>query len=152
MADEAVAVDPFAGMQEVKSQWIKWGMVGDWLLGTLTGVSEQESQFAEKQGEMVKVYEFMAHGGSFHYFEKVNGVVKTDDVPTQLEAGSIWTIGGRKAIDTQMRNVKIGQKFGMRFTAENPNKNKSFSPTKVVKVMIGEMDPNYQGQTGADQA
>lgn len=148
----ADANDPFAGMNEVKSQWIKWGKVGDWVRGTLCDVREMENQLADKPGEMMKVYEFIASGGAFHFFEKVNGVVNVDEEPTVLEKGTVWTIGGKAGIDNQMRNVKIGQVFGMRFAEEKPNKNKSFSPTKVVKVLIGEMDPEYQGQTGADMA
>lgn len=142
-----------AGLNEVKSQWIKWGKVGDWIRGTLTDVREMENQNADRAGEMVKVYEFIASGGSFHFFEKVNGVVTVDEQPTLLEKGSIWTVGGKAGIDNQMRNVKIGQTFGMRFAEEKPNaKNKSYSPTKVIKVLVGEMDPEYQGQTGADLA
>ena len=153
MTTKAVdANDPFAGMNEVKSQWIKWGVVGDWVRGTLCDVRQMENQLADKAGEMMNVYEFIASGGSFHFFEKVNGVVNIDKEPTVLEKGTVWTIGGKAGIDNQMRNVKVGQIFGMRFAEEKPNKNKSFSPTKVVKVLIGEMDTEYQGQTGADIA
>lgn len=146
----ADAADPFAGMDEVKSQWIKWGKVGDWIRGTLCDVREMDSQMPDRAGEKVKVYEFIASGGSFHNFEKVAGETKIDKDPTVLEKGQVWTVGGKAGIDSQMRNVKIGQIFGMRFAEEKPNKNKSFSPTKVVKVLVGEMDPEYQGQTGAD--
>jgi hypothetical protein len=148
----AKAADPFEGMNEVKSQWIKWGKPGDWIRGTLTDVREMESQMSDRAGEMVKVYEFMASGGSFHYFEKINGVVEVQEEPTLLEGGAIWTVGGKPGIDSQMRNVKVGQIFGMRFAEEKPNKNKAFSPNKVIKVLIGEMHLNYMGQTGADQA
>ena len=140
----------FDGLEKVKSQWIKWGKVGDWVRGTLCDVREMESQLADKPGTMVKVYEFIAAGGSFHHFEKVNGQINVDEKPTVLEVGSVWTIGGKAGIDNQMRNVKIGQIFGMRFTEEKPNKNKAFNNTKVVETLVGGMDPEYQGQTGAD--
>lgn len=136
-------------LKEVKSQWIKWGKVGDWIRGTLCDVREMDSTLSDKPGK-VKVYEFIAHGGSFHNFEKVNGQVVVDEKPTVLEKGQIWTIGGKAGIDNQMRNVKLGQVFGMRFAEEKPNKNKAFNNTKVVKVLVGEMDPEYQGQSGAD--
>lgn len=139
--------DPnFEGLEEVKSQWIKWGKVGDWIRGTLTDVREMDSNLPGKTGK-VKVYEFLAHGGSFHDLdEKKNPVAKA----TVLEKGAIWIIGGKAGIDTQMRNVKLGQIFGMRFAAEKPSKTKGFNPTKVIKVLIGGMDPDYQGQTGGD--
>ena len=146
------AADPMAGLSAAPASWVKWGKPGDWVRGTLADVREMESTFADRPGEMVKVYEFVASGGSFHNFKKENGVVNIDEQPTILEKGAIWLIGGKTAIDNQMRNVKIGQIFGMRFAEEKPNrKNPSFSPTKVVNVLVGEMDPEYQGQTSADQ-
>ena len=152
--ETAVQDDPFAGMEEAKSQWIKWGKPGDWIRGTLTNVSERESQMADKKGQIEKVYEFLASGGSFYWFEKIAGEIKMDSTPTVLEKGSIWVVGGngKASIENIMRNVKIGQIFGMRFAEEKPSKNPSFSNQKVIKVMIGEMDPEYQGQTGADVA
>lgn len=148
--NETAAADPMGDLNEVKSQWVKWGKPGDWIRGTLCDVREMDSQLSDKPGK-VKVYEFIAAGGSFHNFEKVAGETKVDAEPTLLEKGQVWTIGGKAGIDSQMRNVKIGQIFGMRFSEEKPNKNKAFSPTKVVKVLLGEMDPEYQGQTAADQ-
>ena len=103
----------FEGLEEVKSQWIKWGQPGDWVRGTLCDVREMESQLpGKKQGEMVKVYEFIAAGGSFHDLDE-----KKNPLPDAriLEKGSVWTIGGKAGIDNQMRNVKLGQVFGMRF-------------------------------------
>ena len=141
-----------AGLSEAPASWVKWGTPGDWVRGTLADVREMESTLADKPGEMVKVYEFVASGGSFHNFKKENGVVNMDAEATILEKGSMWLIGGKAGIDNQMRNVKIGQIFGMRFAEEKPNKrNTSYSPTKVIKVLIGEMDSEYQGQTSADQ-
>ncbi len=148
--NENAGADPLGDLNEVKSQWIKWGKAGDWIRGTLTDVREMDSNLADRPGEKVKFYEFLASGGSFHYFEKVAGETKVDATPTVLEKGSIWLVGGKAGIDAQMRNVKIGQIFGMQFSEEKPNKNKSFSPTKVIKVRIGEMDPEYKGQQAGD--
>ena len=137
----------FEGLEEVKSQWVKWGAVGDWVRGTLTDVREIDSQLPGKQGEKTKVYEFIAAGGSFHELdERKNPVAE----PTVLEKGSFWTIGGKAGIDNQMRNVKIGQVFGMRFAEEKPSKTKEFNPTKVIKVLVGSMDENYKGETAGD--
>lgn len=147
-----MTTDELGDLTEAKSQWIKWGKPGDWIRGTLSNVSTRESQMPDRAGEKEQVYEFIAHGGSFFWFEKVNGVINMDAEPTILEKGSVWTVGGngKAAIEQPMRNIKVGQVFGMRFVEEKPNKNPSFSPTKVVKVLIGAMDPEYQGASGAD--
>lgn len=147
-----VANDPLAGLNEAKTSWIKWGKPGDWVRGTLTNVREIQNNFPGKEGEKVKIYEFMAAGGSFHHFQKVAGVTQVEETATILEPGSLWNIGGKAGIDSQMRNVKIGQVFGMRYSEDKPNKNPSFSPTKVIKVLIGEMDPTYQGETAGDMS
>lgn len=137
----------FDGLEEVKSQWVKWGAVGDWCRGTLTDVRDVDNQLPGKQGEKSKVYEFIAAGGSFHELdERKNPVAEA----TVLEKGTFWTIGGKAGIDNQMRNVKIGQVFGMRFAEEKPSKTKGFNPTKVIKVLIGSMDSDYSGATSAD--
>ena len=136
-------------LKEVKAGWIKFGKVGDWIRGTLADVREMDSQM--KPGEKVKVYEFVAQGGAFHYFKKESGAIVVDPEPTILDTGSIWIVGGKPGIDDKMRNVKIGQIFGMRFQEEKPNKkNPSYNPTKVIKVLVGEMDKDYHGQTAAD--
>ena len=142
--------DPMEGLEEVKVPWVKWGEVGDWFRGTLTDVREIDDNF--NPGEKAKIYEVMISAGSFHYFEKVNGVTEVDKEPTILEAGSIWNVGGKRNIDGQMRNVKIGQTFGIRFSELKPNKNKSFNDAKILKVLVGEMDSNYSGETAADGA
>lgn len=138
--------DQFQGLEEVKSQWIKWGKPGDWIRGTLTDVREMDSNLPGKTGK-VKVYEFLALAGSFHDLDAKKNPVET---PTVLEKGTIWTVGGKAGIDNQMRNVKIGQQFGMRFTEEKPAKTKGFNPIKVIKILVGGMDPEYQGQSSAD--
>jgi hypothetical protein len=136
----------FEGLTEVKSQWVKFGKISDWIRGTLTDVRSVPSQLPGKQDEMVKLYEFIAAGGSFH------GITdgKVDSEPTVLEQGSFWTVGGKPGIDNQMRNVKLGQIFGMRFSEEKPSKTKGFNPTKVIKVLIGGLDENYSGETAGD--
>ncbi len=77
------AIDPMEGLKEIKANWFKWGLKGDWCRGVLTDVREMESAFADKKGEMVKIYEIMVTGGSFHYFEKVGGE-KTIHVNTRV--------------------------------------------------------------------
>ena len=125
----------------VKSQWIKWGMVGDYIAGTFIEVREITSQFPGKEGERVKVYEIKADEGSFHDLDERRNPVNP---PISIKEGDIWIIGGRQGIDAQMRNIKIGQKIGMKYTDEKPAKTKGFNALKILKVYTeGVMDEAY---------
>lgn len=143
--------DPMDGLEEAKSAWIKWGKPGDWIRGTVTNLTEGTSSFDGKEERSLNI-EFMATGGSFYFFQKINGKVEMDKKPTMLEPGSIWIIGTKKGLMNQARRLSVGQIFGMRFAEEKPNKNPAWNPAKIVKLMLGEMDPNYQGESGADMA
>ena len=46
-------------------------------------------------------------------------------------------------IDNQMRNIKIGQVVGFKFTDEKPSQKKGFNALKIIKVYAGEMDPEF---------
>lgn len=140
-------VDPFAGMNEVKTSTIKWGKVGNWFKGTLTDNTRQQQNQLSKDKEMQAVYEFKIAGGSFN---GINPDKSISPDPTVLEAGSFWTVYGKGAVQGQMRNAKLGQIVGMRFVEEKASKQPGFNPTKVIKVFLGDMDPTYQGETAAD--
>lgn len=142
--------DQFAGMQEVKIEYknLKFGKVGDWFKGTLTDNTRQIKNNLSKEGEMQTVYEFKAIAGSFHNI--VDKVV--DDTPTTVVKGDFWTlISGKVAIVSQLKQAKIGQVIGLRFAESIKNKQPGFDNTKVIKVLLGEMDPEYQGETSRDQ-
>jgi len=149
--------DFFSEKNRVKTQWVKFGKIGDFLKGTLTDVREMDSRLPGKEGTKVKVYEFKAHAGEFHDSETTvdengNKMVKILEPAVVLKPDEIWAVGGKPGIDAQMRNVKFGQIFGMRFTDLKPSKNPSFSPQKIIKVYVGGMDQNYQGETLRDVA
>lgn len=144
MADEQ---DPFAGMEEVKTATIKWGKVGDWFKGTLTeNTREVQNKLSEKK-EMQKVFEFKMHGGSFHGINEDRSIVET---ATIIDKDSFWSLFAKGAVAGQMRKAKLGQVIGMRFVESKPATTKGFSPTKVIKVFLGDMDPTYQGETAGD--
>lgn len=147
------AEDPFAGMSEAKRPQVKFGKVGDWFKGTLTDNTRQvENQLSAKH-EMQTVFEFKMHGGSFHdIVESAPGRFDPVAEATEIEKDSFLTYFGKGAVQSQMRNVKIGQIVGMRFAEEKPSSKPGMNPTKIIKVMIGEMDPTYQGETAADFA
>ena len=136
-------LDPFAGMKEVPSNWFKKGMVGDWIKGTLTSKQERANTLPDKQGEMQWVYEIIASGGVFHSIDE-NKKVSTD--PTIVKEGEYWNIGGSTGVDAQLKNIPLGTIVAFKFTEEIPNKVKSYNAAKIVKVLVGGLDPNYQGQ------
>ena len=132
--------DPFAGMEEVPSNWMQWGKVGDWIKGTL--VSKRTVMNTLKEEEQT-VYEILVDSGSYHNIDDNKKVAETPTVPSK---GSYFNIGGKLAIDSQMRNVVPGTIVAMRFAEETPSKIKGYNPTKVIKVLTGGMDPEYHGQ------
>ena len=127
--------------EEVKLPWVKWGLVGDNIEGTLIGVSEKESHLPGKEGEMQKIYEIKADKGSFHEIDsKKNPVAKA----TTIEAGEIYSIGGKDGINSQMKRIMIGQKVRLSFTEEKEPTTKGFNAFKLIKVMTnGQMDQEW---------
>ena len=140
--------DIFDESNEVKSQWVKWGKLKDFIEGTLVDIREIPNQLPGKEGQMTKIYEIQANSGSFHELDEKKNPM---DDATVLEKGDVWTVGGKAGIDNQMRNAKIGQTVGMRFIEEKPSKTAGFNPTKVIKVFLGAMDPDFQGQLPEDE-
>jgi hypothetical protein len=122
---------------EVKSNWIKWGVpMEDKLLGTLTRKWQSESQFDGKKGEMQNNYDFKIEAGSFHDLDDSFKPVKD---PTVLVAGDIWTVGGRVSMDNQMTNIKVGQIIGLKYVEEKKGK-KGRYPAKIIKVYVLKND------------
>lgn len=128
--------DVFSEGNEVKANWIKWGKVGDKIQGTLISVREIPSKLPPKTplkaGEvnMVKLYEILATAGEFHNIEKK----KVSETPTIINEGEVWLVGGGVGIDASLRNVKIGQILGIKFTEEKASKDPMMNDTKVKKV------------------
>lgn len=133
--------DIFDDKNQVKSAWVRWGKVGDWVKGTLVRVTEVKSTLPGKEGQKVKVYELKTDDGLFHETDENK---KPVDPAVKCEAGAFWMIGGRTGLDAQMRRVKLGQKLGLKFTDEIPPKKKGFSPLKIIKVFTeGIMDEEW---------
>lgn len=132
--------DLFNEDNEVKSQFISWGKPGDYFVGTLMGKREVPNQLSDKN-EMQTIYEFKMKEGSFHTLDDKKNPVEP---AVLINAGEIWSLGGKKSIDAQMRNVKETVIVGMKFIEEQPPKTKGYNPTKVIKVYTqGEVDAEY---------
>lgn len=139
--------DPLDNMQEVKSNWIKFGKIGDFVKGTLVSVRDIKSTLPGQEGKMNKVYELLTDAGSFHTIFEDKTVSKDATVVNPEE---YWNVAGKPGIDSQMRNVKYGTIVAFRFSEEKPSKTKGFNPNKVIKVLVGGPDPEYMGQTSED--
>jgi len=156
MSDAAAGALPqpdpalFNPNNEVKSSFVKWGKVGDWFEGTLHDVRQVDSTLPGQEGQKQNIYEFFVRAGCFHdrIVEKLaNGEEKISYRQTVLKKGELWSVGGNKTIDGQMRRIVIGQIFGIRFTELKPSKSKGFADQKVRKVYPGAMDKDYTGAT-----
>jgi|SRR3990172_934062 len=131
----------FSEENAVSSNFITWGAPGDYVAGTLVSTRLVENNLPDKKGEMQTIYEIKVSDGAFHKLDD-----KKNPVPevTKCVAGEFWNVGGKKGIDAQMRNVKIGQILGMKFMEETPSKTKGYNPTKVVKIFTeGLMDTEW---------
>lgn len=116
---------------EAQNNFVSWGQIGDFVLGTLVGTKEVKSTLPDKEGEMQKVYEVKVKECSYHILDDKKRVIEEPIVPGE---GDLVSVGGRKSIDSRMARVKLGQVFGLKFTEELPAKTKGYNPTKVIRV------------------
>jgi len=138
--------DPFAGMSEAKRPQIKFGKPGDWFKGVVVdNTREIENKLSAKR-EMQTIYEFKALGGSFHNIVEK----KVDDQPTEVQVGEFYSYFAKGMTKSMLKNAKIGQIIGIRFTEERKASQPGYNDTKIINVLLGEMDPTYQGESAAD--
>ena len=138
--------DPFAGMEEAKRPQIKMGKVGDWFRGTLTDNTKEIENKLSAKHEMQTICEFKIHGGSFH--DIVNKVPVAD--ATALTPGDYYSYFAKGIVRDQLRKAKIGQIIGVRFAEQKAATTPGFNDTKIIKVFLGEQDPEYGGETSTD--
>ena len=117
---------------EVQSNWVKFNVpMEDKIFGTLIAKRIMKSTIPGKENEDVNVYDLKADMGSFHEADEKKVVIPE---AITIQAGDIWSIGGKTGIDAQMRNIKLGQKIGFKFIDEKPSKTKGFAPAKNIRV------------------
>jgi hypothetical protein len=123
---------------EVTSNWVKFNVpMEDKIFGTLIAKREMKSSIPGKENETVAVYDLKADMGIFHEADEKKVVIPE---PITINAGDIWSIGGKAGIDAQMRNIKVGQKIGFKFIDEKPSKTKGFAPAKNIRVYAPKND------------
>jgi len=132
---------------QISSAFVAWGKVDDYFVGTLTDKS-RESDDKYNPGEKQKLYDFKMKEGKFHTMDEKNNPVEE---ATVINAGEDYTVGGRKALDAQLRNIKVGTIIGMKFVEEIPPKDKGNYPTKSIKVFTtGQIDPDFMEGAGKE--
>lgn len=139
--------DIFNEGNEVKSSFISWGKTGDYFVGTFIGKRVVPNQLSEKNPTQI-VYEFKMKEGMFHTLDDKKNPVEP---AVLINRGDIYNVGGKAAIDAQMRNVKHATIVGMKFIEEKPAKQKGYNATKVIKVYTaGEIDKEYLEEEAND--
>ena len=133
--------DPFAGMEEVASNWWKKGKIGDWIKGTLTDIRIQANSLKENEDQTI--YEILSDSGMFH---NINEDKTVSEKPTTVNKGEYWNVSGNKSVEAQMRNVKLGTIVAFMFKGEIPPNKRGNNPTKKIKVLTGGINPEYHGQ------
>lgn len=118
---------------EAQNNFVSWGAVGDFILGTLVGIREVKSTLPDRAGEMQKIFDFKIKECSYHLLDDRKNPI---DPPETPERGELVSVGGRKTIDSRMARAKVGQIVGLKFTEELPAKTKGYNNTKLIKVFL----------------
>lgn len=137
----------FDESREIKPNWVKFNKVGDYFRGTLTGFKDVKSNFPGKEGKIVRQYQVLTSEGSFHLVDDLGAVIEE---PRTIGKGEFWNFSKDEKFDDLMRQIKVGQKFGVRLKLIVPAKTKGFHPAKVLSVVPDEMDSEYMGETVSD--
>lgn len=142
----------FDDKNKVKAAFIKFTKIGDWFEGTLHEVRHVKNLLPGKEGETQINYDFIVKSGVFHMPDPLTKQAYADGSGVIiLKKDDLWTMGGKPGIDANMRNIKVGQIFGARFSALKPSKTPGFAAQKVVDIFPGKMDETYMG-TAVDSA
>lgn len=124
---------------EIPSNWMKFNVpMEDKIFGTLISKRTIKSTMPGQEGKDVNVYEIKASRESVYH--ALDDKKKLIEEPIQINTGDVYSIGGTKVIDNQMRNVKVGQQIGLKFIEEQPAKTKGFNPAKIIKVYAPKND------------
>ena len=132
---------------ELKYNSIKFGKVGDFFEGTLTDNSKKTPNQLSQKHEVQTIFVFKGRRGSLHLINDK----EVDKNATTINPGEEWSfITGKQPMLKMLKDAKIGQVIGLKFTEERPAKVKGYNKTKIVKVVLGKMDDEYVAAQEAD--
>jgi len=139
----AGSTDPLAGGQEMTTQSVTFGKVGDWIKMTFTGKKTVDNP--NKPGEKVNLYEGKGWvGGLFH---TVDGKKNPVEPAVEVQAGSFYVVwGGKQAIDDLFSRSKLGDVVGIQFKEEQESKTKGNAPFKIYRCLTFGRDESWFGE------
>lgn len=125
--------------EEIKAKNFKFGQVGDFLKGTLTGVSKTTSPDA--YGKLSHIYSVKAEEGTFLGSTKSEktGKYVQDKESTIVNKGEDYTFfvsNDKGVVIGGMKDLKIGQKFMIKFTEIKPTT--KGNDAKIIKIFAGK--------------
>ncbi len=123
-------VNVFDEANELKSNFVKWGKPGDYIVGTLVRVFQMPDNYAKVPGTKKNIYELKAREGSFNDIQnkKLTGEVIT------IVPGDLYCVDGKAGLEPQLKTIKIGQVIGVKFMEERTAKDPKNFDAKITKV------------------
>ena len=133
--------DPLEGGQEMTTQSVTFGKVGEFIKGTYTGKKMVKNP--NKEGD-VYLYELKGLIGQFH---NVDGKKNPIEPAVAVQPGAFYVIwGGKQAIDDLFARVRFGEVVAVKFKEEVESKTKGNAPFKVYTTLTFGMDESYMGE------
>lgn len=136
---------------EIKSKTFKFGVPGDYLIGTLTGVDKTTSP--DSYGKLSHIYSVKAHEGKFYGSTKNEKTKKwvLDEEQTVINPGedySFFISNDKGAVIGKMKELAIGQRFKIVFEESKPTT--KGNDAKIIKVFAGKMDQEWLDSKKSD--
>lgn len=115
---------------------------GDRVLGVLLSKRQVPNKLSQKKDAMQWVYETKVRECEFHLTDKKGN---PNDESTVIETGAIVNIYGKPFFDGKMRQVKVGQVFGLKYVSDLPARSEGMNDTKEIKVFLPkDSDGEYE--------
>lgn len=124
--------------KEVKSKNFRFGKIGDFLKGTLLEVYKMPKP--DRFNKIATIYRVRAKEGTFlgSTKDETTGKFVDDKEQTIIEEGEEYTFFATGVLVGQMKSVKLGQKFMVKFTDLKPST--KGNDAKIKKVFAATDD------------
>lgn len=131
--------DPLAGGQEMSTQQVAFGKVGDFIKGTYV----QKKSVKTARGDNF-IYQIKGQLGQYH---EMDDNKKPVEPAKDVQIGSYYSIwGGKQTIDDLFARCKFGDIVAIQFKEEQPSKTKGNSPFKVFRCLHFGIDDTWAGE------
>lgn len=137
--------DPLAGGQEMNTQSVTFGKVGDFIKGTYVGKKVVKTANGE-----APLYEVKAETGNFHTVDgkknPVEPAVKVEKASYYTVWGSFKSTAGANAITSLFQRIPFGEIVGIQLAEEIESKTKGNAPFKKFRCLTYGKDSTYMGE------